>query len=144
MKKTIQVKVLDHIEETPTSIVVQTKVYKTIDKEINVCDKCGRGYSDDNCPTCIGCGKTLCYICNRDEDLEQIQLWVGIQEEYGDNYYIEGSDDFDVEDFYLCKSCKENPPEKIKFWNKQKKIENLEDQIKKITQEMIMEARKVK
>ena len=144
MKKTIQVKVLDRVNTTPTIVDIETKVYKTVSKTVDVCDKCGRGYSDENCPTCLGCGKTLCYICNRSEDLEMIQLWVGTQEECGDNYHIEGSDDFDTEHFYLCRSCKENPPEKIKFWNKQKDIENLEDQIKKITQEMITEARKVK
>jgi len=141
MKKTIQVEVFDRIEEKP--ITMRTKIYKTIEKEVDACDRCGKAFNGD-IPTCLGCGKVLCYICNRTEDLELIQLWVGTQEEYGDNYHIEGSDDFDVEYFYLCKSCKENPPEKIKFWNKQKDIENLEGQIKKITQEMITEAREVK
>ena len=141
MKKTIQVEVFDRIEEKP--ITMRTKIYKTTEKEVDACDQCGKAFSGD-IPTCLGCGKVLCYICDRTEDLELIQLWVGTQEEYGDNYHIEGSDDFDVEHFYLCKSCKENPPEKIKFWNKQKDIENLEGQIKKITQEMITEAREVK
>ena len=142
MKKLVPVKVFDHIEEKPTTI--KTKVYKTVNKLVDACDRCGRAYSDTKCPTCLGCGKALCHLCNKDDELEHIQLWVGTQEEYGDNYHVEQSDDFDTEYFYLCQSCKENPPEKIKFWNRQKDIENLEDQIKKITQEMIFEARKVK
>jgi hypothetical protein len=86
----------------------------------------------------------LCYLCNRNDDLEQIQFWVGTQEEYGDNYHIEGSEDFDTEYFYICPLCKENPPEKINFWNKQKIIDDFEDKIKKVTQEMIIDCRKVK
>ncbi len=135
MKKAVRVQVFDHEEEVPC----KRPVYKIIKKEVNCCDICGQ----ESDRICLGCGRVICYFCDQ-EDLEIIQLWVGTQEEYGDNYHIEPSDDFDTEHFYICQSCKENPPEKIKFWNKQKEIESLEEQIKKLNQEMIKDVRKIK
>ena len=141
MKKIVKIKVKDHTEEI--MLPYKRTVYKYIEKEMNACDECGKAYID-KLPTCIGCGRVLCYLCNRNDDLEQIQLWVGTQEEYGDNYHIKGPEDFDTEYFYICPLCKENPPEKINFWNKQKIIDDFEDKIKKVTQEMIIDCRKVK
>jgi hypothetical protein len=143
MKKLLKFKVVDRTEDIPETILVRKKIYKEIEKEVDACDICGKAEQD--IPICLGCGKVVCYLCNRDHIyLDQIQLWVGEQEESGDNYFTPGSDDFDTEHFYLCKSCQENPPDKIAFMRKQKDIEKLEDDIKKITQEMIKEARGVK
>jgi len=142
MKKMIKTKVIDHFEDKMVPHLTRTKVYKEVDTEIDLCDICGKGYLD-GIPVCLGCGRAVCYICNRETDLDLIQLWVGEQEEYGDNYHTPGSDDFDTEHFYLCSKCKENPPDKIKFMNKQKIIDKLEDDIKKVTQEMIRDAREV-
>lgn len=81
------------------------------------CDFCNRKALDEY-RSCIGCGRHACYFCLDKKMLEHMGFEIGIPSDYsGDNseYWVDASDDHRYEYIYLCESCKQNPPEKIKF-----------------------------
>jgi hypothetical protein len=113
---------------TQKTIIEKKKEIRTITPAVNEiitinvprvvwdCDFCARG-SGSKMTSCLGCGKHACDFCKRDKEFfKEYDFEVGVAGYSGDSYSCydtPASDDHRTGYFYLCPSCRENPPEKI-------------------------------
>lgn len=131
MKKIIyedKVKTKVIVPEVPA--VVERTIVK-VPRTVWDCDYCEKK-SGDRMAECFGCSKTACDWGCREKQLEEFNFSVG----YPGCYDEPAFDDYRFEYFYLCKTCRENPPEKIKIlmeyyrnlediWKEEKELTNI-------------------
>ncbi len=112
MKSQITEKVLDHVVCKEVD-----RIYKDVIKTVYVCDICGS--KTNAATTCLGCNRDFCFTCAdhyHDSDvMTHSEFGVGTPEDCWDGGYEPASEDYRIIHLHLCKSCKENPPEKIRI-----------------------------